>query len=170
MNLIADRPILAADPVYNKRGAAIGYRLHLRNGCGCRRGSGEQLDQGELHGQGDHDDQELLDEGPELQRLLEALPTDAALGSYVERLLEEAGAKLPPPSVLRVRQPLAEPLTDRELTVLRYLCSRLSNQEIASAMYVSLNTLKSHIKSIYRKLDATTRAEAAAGARNLGLV
>ena len=51
-------------------------------------------------------------------------------------------------------------LSGRELEVLRLLASRLTTTEIASALFVSANTLKSHMKSIYRKLDVSSRADA----------
>ena len=62
---------------------------------------------------------------------------------------------------------LVEPLTDRERDVLRFLPSRLTVREIADELYVSVNTLKFHLKVIYRKLGVTSRAEAAAKARQL---
>ncbi|MFK3981855.1 LuxR C-terminal-related transcriptional regulator [Micromonospora sp. NPDC050397] len=65
---------------------------------------------------------------------------------------------------------LGEPLTDRELTVLRYLQSILSNVEIASELSVSVNTVKTHVRNIYRKLDATRRREAVRRARELHLI
>lgn len=65
---------------------------------------------------------------------------------------------------------LGEPLTDRELTVLRYLQSILSNVEIASELSVSVNTVKTHVRNIYRKLDATRRREAVRRARELRLI
>jgi LuxR family transcriptional regulator, maltose regulon positive regulatory protein len=65
---------------------------------------------------------------------------------------------------------LVEPLSDRELSVLRYLPSRLSNREIGNELYVSLNTVKSHLKTIYRKLDVERRDEAVRRARQLGLI
>lgn len=65
---------------------------------------------------------------------------------------------------------LGEPLTDRELTVLRYLQSILSNVEIASELSVSVNTVKTHVRNIYRKLDATRRREAVRRARDLRLI
>jgi LuxR family maltose regulon positive regulatory protein len=64
----------------------------------------------------------------------------------------------------------AAPLTERELTVLRLLPTRLSTQEISRQLYVSVNTVRTHIKAVYRKLQATTRAEAVARARELGLL
>ena len=70
-------------------------------------------------------------------------------------------ANRPPPGRLN----LVEPLTDRERDVLRFLPSRLSVREIADELYVSVNTLKFHLKVIYRKLDCGSRAEAAEMAR-----
>jgi LuxR family transcriptional regulator, maltose regulon positive regulatory protein len=65
---------------------------------------------------------------------------------------------------------LVEPLSDRELSVLRYLPSRLSNREIGAELFVSLNTVKSHLKTIYRKLDVERRDEAVRRARQRGLI
>jgi LuxR family maltose regulon positive regulatory protein len=65
---------------------------------------------------------------------------------------------------------LDEPLTERELTILRYLQSILSNVEIASELSLSVNTVKTHVRNIYRKLDATRRREAVRRARELHLI
>ncbi|MEV6800601.1 LuxR C-terminal-related transcriptional regulator [Micromonospora rifamycinica] len=65
---------------------------------------------------------------------------------------------------------LGEPLTERELTILRYLQSILSNVEIASELSLSVNTVKTHVRNIYRKLDATRRREAVHRARALHLL
>jgi LuxR family transcriptional regulator, maltose regulon positive regulatory protein len=62
---------------------------------------------------------------------------------------------------------LIDPLTDRELEVLRFLPSRLTVREIADELFVSVNTLKFHLRLIYRKLDVNSRAEAAERARHL---
>jgi len=61
---------------------------------------------------------------------------------------------------------LVEPLTARERDVLRFLPSRLTLGEIADELYVSVNTLKFHLKLIYRKLGVNSRAEAAEFARS----
>jgi LuxR family maltose regulon positive regulatory protein len=65
---------------------------------------------------------------------------------------------------------LAAPLTERELKILRYLPTMLSNAEIGAETFVSLNTVKTHLRSIYRKLDASNRADAVQRARALGLL
>jgi LuxR family maltose regulon positive regulatory protein len=62
---------------------------------------------------------------------------------------------------------LVESLTERELEVLRLLPSRLTLREIADELFISINTLKFHLKVIYRKLDCTSRGEAAEAARAL---
>jgi DNA-binding CsgD family transcriptional regulator len=58
----------------------------------------------------------------------------------------------------RRRIQAATPLTELELAVLRLLPSRLSTREIGRQLYVSPNTVRSHIQAIYRKLEVTTRA------------
>lgn len=65
---------------------------------------------------------------------------------------------------------LVEELTDRELAVLRYLPSRLSQREIAGELYVSLNTVKTHCRAIYRKLAVDGRKAAVHAARQHGLL
>jgi LuxR family transcriptional regulator, maltose regulon positive regulatory protein len=66
--------------------------------------------------------------------------------------------------------PLVAPLSEREQVVPRYLSSRLSAGEIADELYVSVNTVKTHIKSIYRKLDTNRRWDAVKRARQLQLL
>ena len=59
-------------------------------------------------------------------------------------------------------------LSERELTVLKYLATRLTTREIAAELYVSMNTFRTHTKSIYRKLGVDSRAGAVEAARGLG--
>jgi LuxR family maltose regulon positive regulatory protein len=66
--------------------------------------------------------------------------------------------------------PLIEPLTARELAVLAELPTMKSNSEIATESYVSINTVKAHLKSAYRKLDVRNRRDAVRRARDLGLI
>jgi LuxR family maltose regulon positive regulatory protein len=61
-------------------------------------------------------------------------------------------------------------LTDRELAVLRLLPTTLLQQEIAQELYVSVNTVRTHIQGIYRKLGVASRQEAVTRARELGLL
>jgi LuxR family maltose regulon positive regulatory protein len=67
-------------------------------------------------------------------------------------------------------QPLIEPLSERELEVLRLLADGLSNPEIAQKLYLSVGTVKVHLKHIYGKLDVSSRTQAAARAHELGLL
>lgn len=65
---------------------------------------------------------------------------------------------------------LVEPLSERELEVLRLVAAGLSNRQIAAQLVVSLNTVKSHVHNVCAKLDAQNRTQAAARARELGLL
>ena len=63
-----------------------------------------------------------------------------------------------------------QPLTNRELVVLRLLPTRLSTREIGRELSVSVTTVRSQVQAVYRKLEVTTRAEAVARAREVGLI
>ncbi len=65
---------------------------------------------------------------------------------------------------------LLEPLSERELAVLRFLPTMMSNAEIATEMFVSVNTVKTHLKHIYRKLDVSERRDAVRRGRELRLL
>jgi LuxR family maltose regulon positive regulatory protein len=75
---------------------------------------------------------------------------------------------------LRVRKPregqLGAKLTERELEVLRLLAGELSTRQMAQSLYVTPNTVRTQIKSIYRKLGVSSRKQAVAGARARGLI
>jgi LuxR family transcriptional regulator, maltose regulon positive regulatory protein len=108
----------------------------------------------------------FLEEGPAVTRLARAA---------AESLGTESGTALsvalgsPPPSRAAPRQP-AVTLTDRELLVLRFLPSHLTNAEIARECLMSVNTVKAHLKNIYAKLGVSSRAETVERARLLGLL
>lgn len=71
----------------------------------------------------------------------------------------------------RTRQEgMIEPLTDRELAILRLLPAPTPQRELASALFVTPNTLKTHLRAIYRKLGAESRGEAVIRARERGLI
>ena len=70
----------------------------------------------------------------------------------------------------RRRVQVAAPLTERELAVVRLLPTQLSIREIGRELSVSVNTVRSQVQAIYRKLAVASRAEAVAHARELGLI
>lgn len=116
----------------------------------------------------------FVDEGEGLRGLLARLgDTGGALQSYARALLahfDTAQPVTPTSPALHPAAPLPEPLTERELEVLRYLADGLSNPEIAATLVVSLNTVKTHVKAIFDKLHVRNRTAAAARARELGLL
>ena len=80
--------------------------------------------------------------------------------------------QLPVPAGAQEKAPvlMVEPLTERELEVLVHVASMLNTAEVASEMYISVNTVKTHLKNIYRKLAAAHRSEAVRRARQLQLI
>jgi LuxR family maltose regulon positive regulatory protein len=67
-------------------------------------------------------------------------------------------------------QPMVEPLSQRELEVLRLIAFGFSNQEICKHLFLALNTVKGHNRRIFEKLQVQRRTEAVARARELGLI
>jgi len=65
---------------------------------------------------------------------------------------------------------VAKPLSEREREVLRHISALLSTTEVASEMHITVNTVKTHLGNIYRKLAATRRGEAVRRARQLELI
>ena len=72
--------------------------------------------------------------------------------------------------ISNLSSPLVEPLSLRELEVLRLVAAGASNPEIARQLVVTVNTVKKHVTNIFGKLGATSRTQAVARARQLGLV
>src|SRR5262249_55904390 len=75
-----------------------------------------------------------------------------------------------PAERLEDAEPLREPLSESELRVLRYLPTNLPAPDIASELFVSLNTIRTHLRHTYAKLGVHTRADAVNRARGLGLL
>ena len=106
----------------------------------------------------------VADEGPPIAALLRTLPKQDPAYAYGRRLLAAcAGISSPGPA-------LVDPLSDRELDVLRLLGSDLDGPDIARELSVSLNTMRTHTKSIYAKLGVTSRRAAVRRAHDLGVL
>ena len=109
----------------------------------------------------------FLDERDPMVSLLRHAATasgDGAMQAHARRLLRHAAP------AADGAQPLPDPLSQRELEVLRLLDSELTGPEIARRLYVSVNTLRTHTKRIFTKLDVTTRAAAVRRAHDRGLL
>ena len=102
-----------------------------------------------------------LQRDPELAAAHRSLLAPAVLHEQLPAL---AGTPGKPPVLV------VEPLTEREREVLRHVSGMLNTAEVASEMYISVNTVKTHLRSIYRKLAAGHRAEAVRRARQLQLI
>ena len=124
----------------------------------------------------------LADEGAPMRALLAQLSAarpgqqhaarriDPGYLAALVRACGPAGAAPPPRRAAAAPPGLAEPLTGRELEVLRLIAAGRSNQRIAHDLVVALDTVKTHVTHILGKLGAANRTEAAARARQLGLI
>jgi LuxR family maltose regulon positive regulatory protein len=99
--------------------------------------------------------------GPRTQELLSARAAADGRGPFAVQLAAARAAVVPDPAVL---------LSEREMSVLALLPSLLTAREIAAEFTISVNTVKSHIRSIYAKLGVSSRREAVDHARDAGLL
>lgn len=109
----------------------------------------------------------FIDEGPPMAALLKLAAKERNAPGYARRLL---AAIVTVEGRATVGQPLIEPLSERELEVLRLLDSELDGPDIARELVVSLNTVRTHTRSIYAKLGVNSRAAAVRRAAELGLL
>ena len=108
----------------------------------------------------------VTDDLVELRPRVTLLLRSGRIAKYEQAVLDRLERD---PTVTNANGSTSGPLTSRELTVVRYLASRLTYKEIAAELFVSTNTLKTHVKRIYQKLGVSSRIEAVTEARRLGL-
>ncbi|MCB0227781.1 MAG: LuxR family transcriptional regulator, partial [Anaerolineae bacterium] len=118
----------------------------------------------------------FVDEGLPMARLLSEAATRGISPDYIGRLQAVFDAEkrknedkpdLPPSSPA---QPLIEPLSQRELEILKLIAQGLSNREIGGRLFLALDTVKGHNRRIFDKLQVQSRTEAVARARELSLL
>jgi len=111
----------------------------------------------------------FLDAGqPARSAITVLIPPTSSSAGFASRILERFDTQLP--HAAGVPEQAAVQLTDSELAVLRFLPSHLTNQEIAEALFLSVNTVKTHLRAAYRKLGVASRRAAIARARRLDLL
>jgi len=109
----------------------------------------------------------FIDEGPRMAALLKLAARQPNAPGYVRRLL---AAAVTPERAATVAQPLIEPLSERELEILRFLETDLGGPDIARELVVSLSTVRTHTQNIYAKLGVNSRRAAIRRAAELGLL
>ena len=123
----------------------------------------------------------FLDQGPEMKDLLDRLVKKNPMLQYAEKILvafgggkteffgrreddrNKPGASLPDNALI-------DPLTNREIEVLRKLAKGLSNKHIADSLFISTETVKKHLYTIYRKLDVKNRHQAIISSKSIGIL
>ena len=112
----------------------------------------------------------FVDLGEPMANLLERMKAEGeGMKEYLRKLLAAFGKAILHPSSF-IPHPLVEPLSERELAVLRLVAAGLSNREIAEKLIISPGTAKSHVNHICGKLDVRNRTQAVTRAKELGLV
>ena len=109
--------------------------------------------------------QTFLREGREMEKLLRLAERKSICSNFTRHLLAAFARREKP-----VAEALIEPFSERELDVLRLLATNLDAPEIAEKLIISANTVRTHIKNLYRKLNVHSRHEVLARARELKLV
>jgi LuxR family maltose regulon positive regulatory protein len=116
----------------------------------------------------------FVDEGPPLAHLLYEAATRGIVPNYTNRLLAAFPITEPEknasPKAQVPKSELVEPLSEREIEVLQLIANGLTNQEVASRLYLALSTVKVHTRNIYGKLGVNNRTQAVARARTLGIL
>jgi len=102
----------------------------------------------------------FVDEGPSMESLLKRIKgADGRMKEYIRKLLAAfTDKKFHHPT--NGPQHMIEPLSERELEVLNLISKGLTNQEIASRLFISLNTIKAHTRNIYSKIGVNNRTHA----------
>jgi len=112
----------------------------------------------------------FLDEGAPMAKLLRDARSHGMATGYVGILLPVFDALSAPDTKLPARQSIDEPLSERELEVLRLVAEGKSNQQIADALIIATGTVKKHLNNIFGKLGVQSRTECVARARELNVV
>jgi LuxR family maltose regulon positive regulatory protein len=120
----------------------------------------------------------FVDEGDAMRSLisdfrLTIAPRAHPLLGYVNRILDFSPQSMevtPQSKIVNLKSEIVEPLTDRELEILRLIAAGHSNAEIGQRLYLALSTVKGHNLRVFNKLQVQNRTEAVARARELGLL
>ena len=104
------------------------------------------------------------------KRLLAAFPTSGFRSQVARAGLGATPTSTPGPVTVEPETVLIEQLSERELEVLRLIAEGLTNREIAERLFIAVSTVKTHINNIYRKLDASNRAQAVTRVSELNLL
>jgi LuxR family maltose regulon positive regulatory protein len=164
-------PVISSPP---DRGSALAVRLTalLTSVIAHRRlnqpqEAAERLEEALALAEPDDQSGPFIAAGSPIRSALTVLITPASPSAgFAGRILDRFDGRLPH----GLSAPSGTALTESELAVLRFLPSHMTNQEIAESLFLSINTIKTHLSSVYRKLGVTSRRQAIAQGRRLDLL
>jgi LuxR family transcriptional regulator, maltose regulon positive regulatory protein len=164
-------PVISSPP---DRGSALTVRLTalLTSVIAHRRlnqapEAAERLEEALALAEPDDQSGQFIAAGSPIRSALTVLITPASpWATFAGRILDRFDGRLPH----GLSAPSGTALTESELAVLRFLPSHMTNQEIAESLFLSINTIKTHLSSVYRKLGVTSRRQAIAQGRRLDLL
>jgi LuxR family maltose regulon positive regulatory protein len=149
----------------------LAVRASARHLSGDREGAFQALAEAAALAEPEGHVRVFLDEGSSMVDLIRTTAARPDAPSGIRRLAEHVAASLArPPASIHANEALVEPLSERELDVLRLLDSDLDGPEIADRLYLSLNTVRTHTRHIYEKLGVGSRRAAVSRAAELGLL
>jgi LuxR family maltose regulon positive regulatory protein len=173
----------AADTSGRKRQSIISRLLLAKayEGCGERRSALRTLRETVILAHGSGFIRSFIDEGEPVRALLRELQgatpssgqgdNEELPPEYLHRILQGFGGVDSSPREASECPPhLQDDLTDREIAIVEQLAKGLSNEEIADKLFISVHTVRSHLRNIHAKLGATNRTQAVALARSYGLI
>ncbi|MGZ4614838.1 MAG: LuxR C-terminal-related transcriptional regulator [Actinomycetes bacterium] len=153
---------------------ALGIQVHLvkaqaLHATGALHAARQQLERALRQSRPDGFRRPFVEAAPWVRQMLADHPALAAQHSWLGPRLTGGAAALPA-AAPGAPALVVEPLSDREIEVLRLVAQPMSSREVAETLHLSLNTVKTHLGRIYRKLSAPNRNQAVRRARSLGIL
>jgi LuxR family maltose regulon positive regulatory protein len=112
----------------------------------------------------------FIEDGRAVLHLVQQIQNQGDWSHHIQKILDLSSNVITQVNQIEVAVESLEPLSEREIEILRLLDSELNVPEIAADIHISVSTLRTHIRNIYRKLDTHSRFETISKARDMSLI